>query len=71
MPIFVIATEFVGVRHRHIAGTSLWYSWTLSLMSLSGIAYLVRDWRTLSIIISVPGLTVLAAWWYVNDQENE
>lgn len=65
MAVFVLATEFVGVKHRHVAGTCLWYAWALSLLSLSGIAYLIRDWRTLTIVVSAPGLLFLGAWWYV------
>ncbi|KAK3740890.1 hypothetical protein QZH41_013408 [Actinostola sp. cb2023] len=65
MPKFVLATEFVGVKHRHIAGNCLWYAWTLSLLSLAGIAYLIRDWRTLTIVLSVPGIIFVGAWWFV------
>jgi len=65
MSIYVMATEFVGRRHRHVAGTSLWYSWTLALVMLAGLAYGVRDWRILSIICAAPGLPVIIAWRYV------
>ncbi|XP_073236128.1 organic cation transporter protein-like [Porites lutea] len=64
MGIYVLATEFVGVRHRHVAGTSLWYSWALSLVMLAGMAYGLRDWRHLSITCAAPGLIVLIGWWF-------
>ncbi|KAJ7391895.1 hypothetical protein OS493_016191 [Desmophyllum pertusum] len=47
MSIFVLATEFTGVKHRHVAGTALWYSWALGLVMLGGLAYGIRDWRYL------------------------
>lgn len=62
MGLYVMATEFVGRRHRHIAGNSLFYAWTLALVMLAGLAYGVRDWRILSIICAAPGLPVLIAW---------
>ena len=64
MGIYVMATEFVGSRHRHVAGTSLWYSWTLALVFLAGLAYGVRDWRILSIICAALGLPIIIAWRY-------
>ena len=66
MGIYVLATEFVGLRHRHVAGTSLWYSWTLALVMLAGLAYGVRDWRKLSIICAATGLpSAFLIWRYV------
>nr|XP_058941384.1 organic cation transporter protein-like [Pocillopora verrucosa] len=54
--IFIFISEFVGARHRAIMGTSLWYSWTLSLMGLAGIAYLITDWRLLCIVTGAPAI---------------
>lgn len=65
MGIYVLATEFVGKRHRHVAGTSLWYSWTLALVMLAGLAYGVRDWRILSIICAAPGLPSILGWRFI------
>lgn len=66
MGMYVLATEFVGKRHRHVAGTSLFYSWALGLVTLAGLAYAVRDWRMLSIMCSAPGLISILAWRWVN-----
>ena len=60
--IFVLVTEFVGVRHRSMMGMSLWYCWSISLMALAGLGYLIRDWRMLSIATSVPGIPALLCW---------
>jgi len=61
--IFVLVTEFVGVRHRSVMGMSLWYCWSLSLMALAGLAYVIRDWRMLSIATAVPGIPALLGWF--------
>ena len=60
--IFVLVTEFVGVRQRSMMGMSLWYCWSISLMCLAGIAYFITDWRTLTIVTAVPGLPALLGW---------
>ena len=60
--IFVLVTEFVGVRHRSMMGMSLWYCWSISLMALAGLGFLIRDWRMLSIATSVPGIFALLGW---------
>lgn len=63
--IFVLVSEFVGVRSRSTMGTSLWYSFPLSLTALAGIAYLIRDWRTLCIVTGAPAIPLLIGYWYV------
>lgn len=60
--IFVLITEFVGVQHRSIMGMSLWYCWSLSLVALAGVGYLIRDWRILTIATAVPGFPALLGW---------
>ena len=60
--IFVLVTEFVGVRHRSMMGMSLWYCWSISLVALAGLGYLIRDWRMLTIATAVPGLPALLGW---------
>lgn len=59
---YVLLTELVGIRHRSTAGCSIWYSFNLSNMALAGLAYLVRDWRKLSIIMGAPAIPFLLGW---------
>lgn len=61
--LYVLTTEFVGPKHRSLAGTLVWMFYTSSLMLLSGIAYGIQDWRTLSIVISVPAFPLVLFWW--------
>ena len=63
--MFIILTEYVGVRHRHQPGTVMWYSWPVAIGIMSTCGCLTRDWRLLSIVLGAQGLPVLFAWWYV------
>ncbi|CAA9996793.1 unnamed protein product, partial [Nesidiocoris tenuis] len=38
-------------------------AYSLGLMALAVIAYLVRDWRQLALATSVPFLTFFLYWW--------
>lgn len=62
MPMFVLLTEFVSPKDRSMMGNSLWYSWTISLVALAGVAYLIRDWVMLTIATAVPGIPFLLAY---------
>lgn len=60
--LFIMATEYVGPKHRAMAGTFTWYFWTGALMMIALLAYLIRDWRKLSMITSAPGLLLFIFW---------
>lgn len=64
MSFFVLLTELVGTRHRSMMGTSLWYCWTLSLIALAGVAYLIRDWRMLCIVTGAPAIAIVFGWFF-------
>ncbi|KAJ7383015.1 hypothetical protein OS493_031185 [Desmophyllum pertusum] len=64
LAMYVLLVEYVGKRHRHVIGTTLFYFWVLALLLLSLFAYLIRDWRTLSIAGAVPGLLQIFFWWF-------
>ncbi|XP_044179704.1 solute carrier family 22 member 3-like [Acropora millepora] len=63
--LYVLTTEFVGPMHRNIAGTLVWMFYTSSPIVLSGLAYGIRNWRNLSIVISAPAFPLLLLWWWV------
>lgn len=65
--LYVLTTEFVGPKHRSLAGTVVWIFYTSSLIILSGLAYGIREWRTLSIVISAPGFVLLILWRWESD----
>ena len=62
LSMFVMATELVGPEKRALAGTLVWFYFTIALMILGLIAYFVRNWRTLLILSSAPWIFVLAFW---------
>ncbi|XP_071956854.1 organic cation transporter protein-like [Antedon mediterranea] len=51
---FVMATELVGLKWRNVAGNVMPIYWSLGIMVLALFGYLVRDWRKLQIVLSVP-----------------
>ena len=51
---FVLATELIGPSYRGFAGTMAQCFFTSGLLILPIVAYLVRDWRTLSVLLSLP-----------------
>ena len=63
LAMFVLVFEYVGKRHRHVIGTTLFYFWILSLMVLALFAWLIRDWRTLAMAAAIPGLLTIFFWW--------
>lgn len=38
-------------------------TWVIGTMLLPGVAYLVRNWRHLSLTMAVPGLACIPLWW--------
>ena len=55
--------EFVGGKYITIIGIGVEYIWVLGLLFLSGLAYLIRDWRLLVLSYSVPSLASLLMFW--------
>ncbi|XP_063050404.1 solute carrier family 22 member 6-A [Engraulis encrasicolus] len=77
---FVLGTEWTCTQRRLLAGIMTDYFFGLGYMLLSGIAYLLRDWRQLQLAISAPGFIFLfyiwlvphsARWLLVNDRREE
>ena len=52
---FVLATELIGPSYRGFAGTMIQCFFTAGLLILPVMSYLIRDWRTLSVVLSLPG----------------
>ena len=51
---FVLASEFVGPRYRPLAGILLWGFFALGLIILGAQAYLIRKWKILTLVCTVP-----------------
>ncbi|KAK3754490.1 hypothetical protein QZH41_019886, partial [Actinostola sp. cb2023] len=61
---FTLVMEYVGTRYRSAVGFGIFYSWTLGLFIISLLGYLIPNWRTLTMIISSPGLFFFLLWWF-------
>lgn len=62
---FVLTVELVGGIWRIVAGVSYLFPVAVSYMTISGIAWLIRDWRQLQLAISLPGFLILGLWWVI------
>ncbi len=60
--MFVLTTEFSGIRHRGPAGGLVWSGFAVGTMALSGCAYAIRDWRRLIIVTGSPGILLVGGW---------
>ncbi|XP_044740694.1 organic cation transporter protein-like [Chrysoperla carnea] len=60
---FVLTMEIVGGHWRTIAGCSYLFPVPLSYITISGMAYLLRDWRDLQLAISLPGILFMTLYW--------
>ncbi|XP_034253034.1 organic cation transporter protein-like isoform X2 [Thrips palmi] len=60
---FVLCMEVVGGKWRTISGVSYLFPVPLSYIMIAGIAYLVRDWRSIQLAITLPAITLLSFFW--------
>ena len=56
---YILLTEMVGQRHRATVGNIYWIFNNIAMMSLSLIAFYVREWKMLFIFCSAPYIFVL------------
>ncbi|XP_041663310.1 solute carrier family 22 member 5-like isoform X3 [Cheilinus undulatus] len=64
--LFVLGSEIlVGSTRVLFSGLSLPIVYAFSMMLLPGTAYLVRNWRHLSLIMTVPGLACMPLWMLI------
>uniref|UniRef100_A0A3Q2DQA6 Solute carrier family 22 member 21 n=1 Tax=Cyprinodon variegatus TaxID=28743 RepID=A0A3Q2DQA6_CYPVA len=66
MVAFVLGVEILSFRARTIfstAGTNLFFC--LGYMLLPLLAFYVRDWRTLILVLTLPSCLCLPLWWFI------
>uniref|UniRef100_A0A8C6UAR3 Solute carrier family 22 member 7a n=1 Tax=Neogobius melanostomus TaxID=47308 RepID=A0A8C6UAR3_9GOBI len=61
----VLGIEWTDVKHRTFTGTVMSLSWSVGSMLLALMAFLIRDWRQLSLAVTVPLLIATVAWWWL------
>ncbi|RZF35560.1 hypothetical protein LSTR_LSTR014552 [Laodelphax striatellus] len=60
---YVLAIEVVGPSKRTLVTILTNIAYSLGLVALAGVVYLVRDWRQLALATSVPFLSFFLYWW--------
>ena len=55
--------EIVGPSWRVFAGIVIEYFWAGGSMLIAGVAYGVRDWFTLQLVLSVPMAIFITSIW--------
>ncbi|XP_053680696.1 organic cation transporter protein [Anopheles nili] len=59
---FVLVVELVSGRYRTIIGILNILPVALAYILAAGVAYVSRDWRTMQIAITLPGLALVTSW---------
>lgn len=62
---FTISMEVLSARHRAISMLLSSGGWTTGLVTLTGIAWLIRDWQHMQIVISLVYLVTLFIWLFM------
>ncbi len=62
-PNAFLGMELVGPSKRVVAGMVIEFFFTAGMLLLGGIAYFIRTWRILQVIISIPGFLFLSYYW--------
>ncbi|KAG8444467.1 hypothetical protein GDO86_009588 [Hymenochirus boettgeri] len=65
MTCYVIVTEIVGSRQRRIVGIVVQMFFTLGVMIIPGIAYLIPTWQGIQLAISLPNFLFLIYYWLI------
>ncbi|XP_063077134.1 solute carrier family 22 member 7-like isoform X2 [Engraulis encrasicolus] len=61
----VLSVEWFGTEHRTFAGIIVSLDCTVGNLLLAGVAYLVNDWRWLTIAVTSPLFLSVALWWWL------
>ncbi|XP_023680567.2 solute carrier family 22 member 6 isoform X2 [Paramormyrops kingsleyae] len=61
---FSLILEWIPTKVRTVVGTATGYCYTMGQLILAGVAYFVRDWRWLTLAVSMPFyISFLYSWW--------
>ncbi|XP_075979428.1 organic cation transporter protein-like [Anticarsia gemmatalis] len=64
---FVLAMELVGPKGRVFGNTLINVVFVFGLMTLSGLSWLLKDWRTLLRVIYAPSCLIFSYLWILNE----
>ncbi|KAG9328417.1 hypothetical protein JZ751_027160 [Albula glossodonta] len=58
-----LSIEWTDIQHRTFTGTIISMAWSVGSMLLALLAYLIRDWRHLTLAATSPCLVAIISWW--------
>ncbi len=62
---FVLVIEILGTDWRGLAGNLFCLPFAVGYMFLAGVAYYIREWRYLQLVLSIPSVILLATGWFL------
>ncbi|XP_070537806.1 organic cation transporter protein-like [Ptychodera flava] len=62
---YIYVQEWVGPSMRTFVGCTISCFASVFILVLTAVAYFVRHWRALQLLISIPQSTLLAYWWFI------
>ncbi|KAK0143689.1 Solute carrier family 22 member 6 [Merluccius polli] len=63
---FSLIVEWIPTRVRTVVGTGTGYCYTMGQLILALLAYFIRDWRWLTLAVSLPFyVSFLYSWWFL------
>ncbi|XP_038625909.1 solute carrier family 22 member 3 [Tachyglossus aculeatus] len=65
MTSYVIVMEIVGSKQRRIVGIVIQMFFTLGVIILPGIAYLIPKWQGIQLVITLPNFLFLLYYWVI------
>ncbi|XP_027207541.2 organic cation transporter protein isoform X1 [Penaeus vannamei] len=64
---YILAMEVCEPRMRSFVGVLTALPWATGTMAWGGVAYLIRDWRTLNLVVSLPNLVIFPALYLMDE----
>ncbi|KAM7340918.1 solute carrier family 22 member 1 [Alexandromys fortis] len=62
---YTLITEFVGSGYRRTTAIMYQVAFTVGLVGLAGVAYVIPHWRWLQLAVSLPTIFFLLYYWFV------
>ncbi|CAN0411050.1 unnamed protein product [Lampetra planeri] len=60
-----LSVEWLDQGHRTFAGTSGGFAWSTGNMTLGLLAYLLRGWQELQLVVTSPIYFCILTWWFI------
>lgn len=64
---YILALEVSAPRVRSAVGVAILMPWSVNTVIFSGVAYLIRDWRMLQLVMSLLGLLHIPGLWLMDE----